>query len=746
MGTRTNRYSYLLVCLALASHAEAQLNGQVAVEIWPASGRFSNEKMVLPDCSAHLVPNHDLDRELIFPCGDFFAPPPGRYLHWIEGIDRISPDHLVLAYAGGPFQGQSLSIVRGTVPAGRVSFAGVPENPDLVVRLLHLDSHFVDDRVFFEFHRRLPAARAKQGAQLPVGNAVAFLFDNAKGEYLALGRPFEVQAGAETRLASPQRPAATAVLAILERPDIVDSRSRDDLAPHLLVGGRRLEPDLRFGDAARVYAVWYEVTGDSARLELTSRNWRIAETIFSLRGGKVEALRPELKPQPQLRVDLQRPSSWLEREARLLLVEPGASSLRPIAELVLGPNDSSAIFTSIPSRPLEVELRVDSYSLREAIDASDGLDHSVIFQPETIELHGRVLVGDQLAAGATITFHLNRLQRLPEARQDRLVVETDAEGRYQATLFAPGWLPITITLPDRESLPFSIFPRLYIEESGPLDFHLPANRFTVEVVDRRSGRGIEGAEVEIESSFGEGSVTSTSDRTRAQGLLDLPPIEAGRLQLRALAPRYAEGSKVVEVSKGIRKSRFRIELSPLADTEEISILLPDGRPAARALAALFASTIDSSPPLWQGAADQEGKLEVPREAEGSALLIQHSGAGGVALPFPYPQALRLPPRAPDLVFHVVDRRGVPSPTTAIAFRLGEVQVAGRALSFLLANPLPATDHQGIFRASGLPLGTVGVWAWAPALQGEALTGQLAGLATQLDPARAQGRIELTRIE
>jgi hypothetical protein len=425
--------------LCLVSPIPAQSPGELAIEIWPAFERFSSQIAALPDCTAHLVPASDLDAELTYPCGELFAPPPGRYLHWVEGLNRISPDLLILNYAGGPAQGRSMSIVRGTVPAGQVRLQSVPDSPGRMLRFLHLDSHIAGDRLFFEFFRRLPAARAAEGARLPVGRAVAFLFDNDKQEYVALGRPFEVKAGEETRIAAPAPPASTAVLAIFERADSVENRDDDDLAPALVVGGRRLEPDLRFGDLARVYAVWYEVAGTNARLELASRRWRIEEKVFSLRRGKVETLRPEIKSKPKLEVQVQRPAAWLESEIRLLLVEPGASSKRPVAELVVPAAESVAVFADIPPRRLEVELRVGPFSTRQEVDAADGFDHQVLFQPQPIELHGQVLVGDTPRAGAEITFNLNRLQSLPEARQDKLVVTTDAEGRYRLTLFAPGF-------------------------------------------------------------------------------------------------------------------------------------------------------------------------------------------------------------------------------------------------------------------------------------------------------------------
>jgi 5-hydroxyisourate hydrolase-like protein (transthyretin family) len=306
-----------------------------------------------------------------------------------------------------------------------------------------------------------------------------------------------------------------------------------------------------------------------------------------------------------------------------------------------------------------------------------------------------------------------------------------------------------VRLPDRRGLPFQIFPRSYIAESRQLDFHLPDNRFTVKVVDRKTGRGVAGAEVEIESSFGEelSSVISTGDRTGGEGLLDLPPMNVGRLQLRVQAARYQEATSTLDISERDRGRPIRIELDRLPSGEEIAIELADGRPAAGAEAALFRSTTDSSLPWWQASADQEGRLELPRERAGSLLLIRNPAAGAVAIDaLAIGERLRLPPRAPDLAITVQDRAGNPAPTTALALRLGGVEVAGRALSFLVGNPLPATDGFGVFRAAGLPAVRLEVLAWVDSLKGLALRGALSNLATPFDPVSAGGAFALTRIE
>jgi hypothetical protein len=729
--------------------AWAQLDGQLAVQIWPGGGRFATAPMDLPGCEAHLVADANLDAELVYPCGELFIPPPGRYLHWVEGQNRISPDHLVMVYSGGPSEGRTMSLVRSTVPAGRVVFRGIPSDPNLMLRLLHLDSHLFEDRISFEFHRRLPALRAADGARLPVGRAVLFLYDNAKKEYLSLGRPFEIREAGENVVATPPAPETTAVLAVLERPIMLDRPSEDDLAPWLAADERRFPPDLTFGDGARLYAVWYGVSGRTARLELESARWQIAgEPTIALRQGKVEVLRPQLSPLPQLKVGLRRPAAWEEKAIELLLLHPGNSRTAAIARLELPPATDEAKFSAIPARELEVELRVGNYSLREVVDAQDGLDHEVFFDPEPIELEGQVFAGDRPSA-ATITFFLNGNQNLPEAKDDRLVIETDAQGRYRALLYQPGRIPINVALAGREGLPFLISPRLEIEKSRKLDFHLPANRFVLEALDQRSGQGVAGARVQIENHFGKerAFVTSTHDRTGKDGKLTLPPIRSGRLDLKIGAKGYREATREVEIAEQDPGESILIELAPEAAGDEVSVALPDGRQAGGAQAALFASTTDSSEPWWQGSADAAGLLELPPGRQGSYLLIRHPAAGATVLSATAADGrVVLSPRAPDLQIVIRRRTGDPAPGSPVAIGIGEIEVMGRALTWLLDSPLSGSDASGYFRAAGLPAARLQIISWAPELQGDALNGELHAFATVFDSGANGGLLQVERVE
>ena len=738
-----------LILLGGLAPASAQLNGQLAIRIWGSSDRLGSPSSRLAECQARLVPEQDPNSELGFACGELFTPPPGKYVYWVETEGRISPEHLVLIYSGGTYSGKTMEPIRGTVPAGRVGFEGQPF-PHATLRLLQLDSHYFDQQINFQFHRRIASTAGAAGAQLPAGQAVALLYDDEKKEYLALGRPFSVPARRAIKVPAPTQTKTTSVLAVLERPELISTRADDDLAPRLAVNGQRLPPDLIFGDAARVYALWYEVEGKEARLELDSQRWRIEPESSPLRPRKVEVFRPRLLAKPRLKVSWVLPQAWASSEAEISLTHPGNSRLQALASQHPAEGAAEVTFFSAPAEKLEVELKVGSFSRRQAVDLSDGLDHDVFFDAELIEISGQVLAGDK-PSPATLFFYLNPLQNLPEARDEFLEVRTNEEGRYSATFFTPGYYPTSIQLAGHTGLAFLVSSHLWIGESGNIDFKLPANRFDL-VVTNQDGEPVPSAKVLVENHFGEDgdSVTSTRTVTGKDGRVKLPPIRPGRLELAIHAAGYQDAAPRFEVAERDPGRTLKVVLSKLETGESLALLLPSGRPAAGAAAALFTSTTDGSLPWWEGRANADGILELPPRLDGSMLLIRHPAAGCLVMPASQTgsgHSLALLERAADIQVKVVDHGGNPAPASGIGLKLQGANVAGMALAWLLSSPLTSADGNGFFRASGLPQQPVGILAWAPGALGPDLFPQLAQLATAFDlRAGAQLPAELVRIE
>ncbi|MCP4662939.1 MAG: hypothetical protein GY856_46700, partial [bacterium] len=239
------------------------INGKVALSLWPAKG-LEDQRLIDPSgFEAHLAKEEDLDEELIFPCGTWFQPPPGRYKFWLEGRGSISPFSSVLHFAGGPFKTQGLAGVTPVVPGGVVALSHEGRlKGDIALRLLHIDSHNSAPKIRREMSRRLIGDAMSQGALMPEGLVLAALFDKSSNEYLAISRPVQVSRRATTWV-RPQPPKAnTDLLVVLDRPILLTDRARYDVEP-VLVGltGNEKRPDVTVPTPERLYAIWYDLQG-----------------------------------------------------------------------------------------------------------------------------------------------------------------------------------------------------------------------------------------------------------------------------------------------------------------------------------------------------------------------------------------------------------------------------------------------------------------------------------------------------
>ena len=105
---------------------------------------------------------------------------------------------------------------------------------------------------------------------------------------------------------------------------------------------------------------------------------------------------------------------------------------------------------------------------------------------------------------------------------------------------------------------------------GPtvLDFHLPANRLAVRVVDAVTGEGIPRARVHFAEKDPAGEATSSQRTTsvldaNAVGEVDLPPIRLGRVRVSASAEGYERAEALdLEVDEGTRERRVIVPLRP----------------------------------------------------------------------------------------------------------------------------------------------------------------------------------------
>ncbi len=691
------------------------INGRVAVSFWP-SGDSRGDKLIDPlGFEVHLVPESDLGQELTYPCGTWLQPPAGKYRFWLEGNGWVSPSSSIMTWLGGTFQGKGGVVINRVLPGGLVGLAeGCAGGSQVVLRILHLDSHRKGPVLHREMSRRVPAGLAKQGVLMPEGPVVAALFDNEAGEYLALARPVAVarERSSELSCAPPPVPQS-ALLVVLERPALVAADPEDDLVVEGFQGSIR--PDVLVPTAERVYGIWYELP--EKHVTLTTRSVRsfLEPQDIVLRPGKVESYRGNLRPLPKLDVELELPARWSEEELTLEVQAESDGSLLRSAKLE--PGSLRHRFEALPTSLLRVMLAVKPWAVYEPADLSSGEDLTIVLHPETVELTGTVYVGDE-GYPALVEFRTNPLHP-----HDSLEVETDEFGRYETLLFRTGYYAIFVRPVGRENSPFLNYTDEPIKESMVLDFHIPANSYRVRVVDAESGSGIAGARVIADNEFAY-EEPELSDRTRTvsqpsitaeDGVAEMPPLRPGELLLAVSARGYRRAEGLVEPVFEDEDRDIVVELQPIVKSVALRFSLPGGV-AATGAEVRVQHRLDNTPPLWAGDADGEGIVEIPTYADAGFLLVRHPEAGCLIRPLRLTElgpdeVWALPPAAGPLVARILRYSGEPASWAGVTMWVDGLQVSGATLAWLSWARVSGANVKGRWVARNLPAAPVRMLAW-----------------------------------
>lgn len=271
-------------------------------------------------CEAHLVPLDDLDRELTYPCGKWFALlSSGRYHHWLETSDRITPTMGFLYYGRRPFEGMGMASLVPVAPAGRVVIPRDRSLPDPEgLRLVSIESRYGwGDRVF---DRRVSAANAHTPVQMPEGRILVGRFDRKTSDASALSKPIDVAPGHLVEV-WPLPPTESDVLLVLTKPPQLQVSKPSTV--RLSLDGNRA-PDVLLNGFDRILAVWYGVAARHATISMQSDAafWPARE--IDLTRGKVTTIRATVQKLPsahvsvtvppgvtlseKLRLDVRRPS------------------------------------------------------------------------------------------------------------------------------------------------------------------------------------------------------------------------------------------------------------------------------------------------------------------------------------------------------------------------------------------------------------------------------------------------------
>ncbi len=677
----------------------------------------------------HLVADADLGLERVYPAITWFQPPPGKYRVWMEGPGRMSPDSLVLSYSGGPFKG--LGILGGLrlAPAGTVALADeTARTGTSVLRLLHLDSHMRGAHPQREISRRVSGAALKSGVLMPAGPILAALFDSKTQEYTGLTRPVVVAAEGRTpvRPVPPER-GVTHLVALLERPGVLDSFAQDDARPVLALPAGRREPDVLVTTAERIYAVWYGLSDRHAKLELTSAFVTLPSQELVLRPGRIERVQARLNRRPGLKVTLQVPEEMPLAGSTLEVVAVKTTAVA--AQAKIDPANKTYLFENLPPELLEVKLKTPAGELRQRADLSNGQDGEAVLEATPIILRGTVYRNRE-PHPARIAF-----QTGPE---NALEVETDEDGDYEVVLFRRLFIA-RVELAGETRPPHLEFFDPAVAESAAIDFHVPANEGTVAVVDSETGRGIRGAKLVVSSSTLDGKTFQQSAKADPEGVAALPPLRAGEVAIDASAEGYLPSAEPLRftVREGETVPDAKIALRPVSVKQTLRLVASSGRPAAGAELVATASPV-SLDIVWSGQADGEGKVEVPREAEGAYLLVRHPTSGFLAREWRRSDSedephWQLPPRAElPLIVRVLDASGEAVPWANVSIWIGGLRLDASALGWLTGLP-PFSNRDGVWTAANVPAEPFEILAWRGDGQEPAGGGPARSLATELRP-------------
>lgn len=261
-------------------------------------GRYSEqglENVILPiGFEVHLTPVEQPGRELVYPAGIWFQPPPDHYRIWLEGEDRMSPHSSLMLYSGGRFKSRGIAAILAVTDAGRVRLReGLELRPDWDLRLLHAAPYRPGRH---ELSRAAPAIEARDGLQMPAGPTIAGLWDHVLQRYVALSRPFQVPAGAmiDAPLEIPTTEAHLVVQLRRKGGGVID----DEATFFVAIGDRRIEPETVVRTSFIVYGFWYDLPSGRATLHAGSNELYLEPQPFILRRGEGYRIVGEMEPRP----------------------------------------------------------------------------------------------------------------------------------------------------------------------------------------------------------------------------------------------------------------------------------------------------------------------------------------------------------------------------------------------------------------------------------------------------------------
>lgn len=696
---KTRRLLLVTACLAMPfvsqtyGQVDGVLDGIVGVRLVPLDESTGEPLPPSKNLLVHMIPESDPSVELTAPAGEWFLPPgdSDRFKIWMEGPGLISRRQWLFRWARTPYEGLPPKAVR--VPVGPAAVVRLSATTTLTdsesVRLLQLETGFA---------RRLQRDRSEVPVQLPPGQVVACIFDDRENRYVGLSQPTSAALG-KPAVISPQRqtPPLSDVLLHFVRPQR-EAPWAEATVRLRQTQGDVLTPAAMGGDSTNLYAFFYGVSWKSAKLEFASEQFFLQETDLTFGRGGVTYARLPLLEKPSLNVRLLLPETL--KGDRTLAVEDHGEI---VAQKSLSADQMELQVDHLPAHRMLVKLKAGIWEFVEPVDLSAGTDDEVTFQPYARHVHGRVFRGDD-PVEASVAFLASGVDTWAET-------DTDGEGRYAIDLFSDSGMaqvtPVGSETPSRELLEDEL------GSDTEIDFHLGNAILDVVVTSGDTGLPLQEALVTAGGVAGqrEGFRSSLGTTTDDDGVARLGPLRPSSLVVKVSKAGWTTQRVRVEVASD-SPPPVHVVLEPETEVRLLRVTLPDGRPASEARAAVFQSLAGGL--AWQGLADAEGLVRVPRRVCCVVTLL-HDAAGLTLVQLGSQDnddelAVRMQPRAAPLRVSAVAADGSAVPWAKVRVWIDGRLVGNEVFGMLFRTPL-AANWEGVWMVSGLAPATIEVVCW-----------------------------------
>jgi hypothetical protein len=352
---------------------------------------------------------------------------------------------------------------------------------------------------------------------------------------------------------------------------------------------------------------------------------------------------------------------------------------------------------------LRVRIAESSAQVSRWVSVSEAQDTEVDVALTPTRISGEVRRGGRPAPGYSVEATLIDLDQPKGARGEVGDAATaDEEGRYELTLWTPGWYTLFLRSPTKELAAGHKEVTTEGDEEKTVDFDLGVSAFRGTVVDEE-GRPVEKAAVAVRWA---GVLVAGTD---AQGHFEIDVQGEGTGTLVASKSGYRESASIdVRVEKDAPIPPVTLILKRKS-TAQGTILSAGGSPVPSAWIGSAGSSPEQGPFVFsetRSAADGHFEVETPPGRPRVFLSGPGCPLSWFDVPAPAPAVLRCPPLPAALELSLLDGTGKPLPHAGVILRQGGVIVPQGALASHLRSLglLSQSDGAGRLVLAGLSPG------------------------------------------